>query len=141
MGTGGSIPGQNRPGHEADSLRPSNAQVKDRGAVPTLPQATSWRCALFRHSKEQLQPFTSFVVYPRHSQALRVCPLCCGHEAQCSVTQELCSAGLPTPGVAHPARDEWKVGKETTVTILEAMSRHSPRGAEENHESPQYLHI
>jgi hypothetical protein len=37
MGTGGSSPRVNRPGHEADYSPPSSVEVKNGGAMPPLP--------------------------------------------------------------------------------------------------------
>jgi hypothetical protein len=47
MGTKGSIPGVNRPGHEADHSPPSSAEVKVSGAISPLPNTPSWRGVQF----------------------------------------------------------------------------------------------
>jgi hypothetical protein len=45
MGTGAVSPGVKRQGHEADHSAPSNAEVRNGGAIPSLPHTSSRRDA------------------------------------------------------------------------------------------------
>jgi hypothetical protein len=45
MGNGGEFSGIKRPENETDHRSPSNAEVKNGGAIPPLLQIYSWRVA------------------------------------------------------------------------------------------------
>jgi hypothetical protein len=45
VGIGALSPGVKRSGHEADNSPPSSAEVKNGGAIPSLPHTSSWHSA------------------------------------------------------------------------------------------------
>jgi hypothetical protein len=45
MGSGGSFPGVTRPGREAYQSLSSSAEVKNSGAIPSLPHVSVWHSA------------------------------------------------------------------------------------------------
>jgi hypothetical protein len=50
VATGTPSPGVKRPGREADPLLPPNGEVENGGAIPPLPDTSSWRGAyLIKH--------------------------------------------------------------------------------------------
>jgi hypothetical protein len=61
--------GEKRPGHEADHSSPSNAEVKNDGAIPPFNHVSSWLSAqLFTHGRTTLLLLYTRIKYSDFSE-------------------------------------------------------------------------